>query len=112
MQAERLLSGLRILPYSLRRGGRASYILRPMPPMIGRSFAACLGAVLIAAPLAGRAQEPESSPVEKPVSALAPQKSILKQMDEGFVEIYEKVVPAVVIIVATKKIDESEPDDP
>ncbi len=105
--------GMRILPYGLREGGIASYSLRVMPPVIREMMAVCLGAALVSAPALCRAQEPETPPAEKPPpTPSAPQKSLLKQIDEGFVEVYEKVVPAVVIIVATKKLDESEPEDP
>ena len=43
-----------------------------------------------------------------PVSAAEPEKpasplSLLRQIDEGFVQVFEKVAPAVVVINATKK---------
>ncbi len=44
---------------------------------------------------------------EKPAPAL----SILKQIDEGFVAVFEKVAPAVVVIEATKKADADEDED-
>jgi serine protease Do len=56
------------------------------------------GAVALGAP----GVEPEPRP-----AAL----SLLRQIDEGFVQIYRKVAPSVVVIDATKKSDEAEPDD-
>ncbi len=78
----------------------------------------CSRVVLLAAILwfganACWAQEPDSAPVAAPAAPALPGPSaLLKQIDQGFVEIYEKVAPAVVIIVATKKIDESEVEEP
>lgn len=37
--------------------------------------------------------------------------SLLKQIDEGFVAVFEKVAPAVVIIDASKKADAADPDE-
>jgi serine protease Do len=37
--------------------------------------------------------------------------SLLKQIDEGFVQVYQKVAPSVVIIDARKKPEESEPEE-
>ena len=47
-----------------------------------------------------------SAEPEKPSSAL----SILKALDEGFVQIYEKVAPSVVVIEAKKRAEDEESD--
>ena len=61
-----------------------------------------LAAVLGAALALAAGAEPE-----KPGGAL----SILRQLDEGFVQVFEKVAPAVVVIEAEKKIEEEERDE-
>ncbi len=66
------------------------------PAMLRTSLTACLGLALLAG---ARAGEPE-----KPPGAL----NLLKAIDEGFVQVFEKVVPAVVVIEATKAPDEDE----
>lgn len=38
--------------------------------------------------------------------------SLLRQIDEGFVQIYRRVAPSVVVIDARKKPDEAEPEEP
>ncbi|MGB8167467.1 MAG: trypsin-like peptidase domain-containing protein [Chthoniobacteraceae bacterium] len=45
-----------------------------------------------------------------PAGAAEPEKalSLLKAIDEGFVQVFEKVAPAVVVIEATKALDEDE----
>ena len=41
---------------------------------------------------------------EKGAAAL----SLLKMLDEGFVQVFEKVAPSVVVIEATKRVEEEE----
>lgn len=58
--------------------------------------------LLLLAPLARAADEPP-----KPGGAIA----LLKMIDEGFVQIFEKVAPSVVVIEVQKKADENAVDD-
>lgn len=54
------------------------------------------------------AEEPDTPPPPPPPK---PAMSLLKQIDEGFVEVYEKVAPSVVIIDVTKRVEEPEGED-
>jgi S1-C subfamily serine protease len=53
------------------------------------------------------AEEPEPPPQPPPKPAM----SLLRQIDEGFVQVYEKVAPSVVIIDVTKRVEENEGED-
>jgi S1-C subfamily serine protease len=69
--------------------------------MLRAPFTALLGLALLPALPAVAAD------VEKPAAAL----SLLRQIDEGFVQLFEKVAPAVVVIEATKKNQDPEEGD-
>ena len=86
MAALRLCSSLRMCPRRL-----------PLA-LMGAGFLVAAGA---------RAEEPEPRPEPK-LSPIA----ILHAIDEGFVQVYEKVAPGVVIIDVTKKREEPEGDEP
>ena len=51
-----------------------------------------------------------------PMLAVEPERAagalgLLRQLDEGFVQVFEKVAPTVVVIEATKKVEEDEKDE-
>lgn len=56
-----------------------------------------------------RAQSPKPTPSPKPAPE-APL-SLLRQIDAGFVELFEQVAPTVVVIEATRKVSEEDEDD-
>jgi S1-C subfamily serine protease len=60
--------------------------------------------VLLSGARAEDAKAPERAPAAGPAKAL----SLLRQIDEGFVQVFEKVAPSVVVIEATKMPDSSE----
>ena len=62
--------------------------------------------VLALIPLAG-AQEPKADKADKAERALG----ILRQIDEGFVQLFEKVAPTVVVIEAIKPVDDEEGEE-
>ena len=70
-----------------------------MPPRFPLFALLCAGLIL---PAAAGAEEGEAKP--NPLT-------ILHALDEGFVQVYEKVAPSVVIIDVTKKRDESEAEE-
>ena len=69
-----------------------------MPRILSQTipFALLLGAVVRA--------DAEPAPTAVPMS-------LLKQIDQGFVQVFEKVAPSVVVIEATKRGDDDEPAD-
>ena len=69
------------------------------------TFSAIAGAALLAVP-GVRGAEEEKSP-EKTASALG----LLRQIDEAFVAVFEKVAPAVVVIEAAKRAEEDDDRD-
>jgi S1-C subfamily serine protease len=73
-------------------------------PMTPRVFSTSVftGLLLLAQVDGGEASGPTAAPA--PAKAL----SLLRQIDEGFVQVFEKVAPAVVVIEATKKTDPTE----
>src|SRR5688572_10588928 len=97
-----------------RRSQRRAYTASPvgalntLPPSVSNrtvmprfAISILLGASLaVTAPM--RAAEPE-----KPASGL----SLLRQIEDGFVQVFEKVAPSVVVIETTKKIGLSEEGD-
>lgn len=68
-----------------------------------------IGCALIVLPVAVRAQAP-GSPTEtaKPASSLA----LLRQLDEGFVQVFEKAAPSVVVINVAKRTADNLEDEP
>jgi S1-C subfamily serine protease len=97
-----------------------------MRPLFPRSRLALLGALVIGVSGPAFAQEPDTpAPIPATPAAPAPAvptptppapppspSSLLKQIDEGFVEVYEKVAPTVVVIVATRTVEPNDTDDP
>lgn len=61
--------------------------------------AVCAGCLV---PTAGRGEE--SAGKQTPLS-------LLRMIDEGFVQVFEKVAPSVVVIDVTKKVEEGEPEE-
>lgn len=70
--------------------------------MVRATVSALLGIGFIAAPGIGAAAE-----AKNPAAAM----SLLRQIDEGFVAVFEKVAPAVVVIEASKKPEPEEEND-
>jgi serine protease Do len=72
-------------------------------------FVAIFSTYLALSPLALTATEAptEKSPSQKGDAAL----TLLKLLDEGFSQVFEKVAPSVVIIEATKRASKEEPDE-
>ena len=66
--------------------------------------AAFITALALAATAAPRLSVAEG---EAPATSASPL-SLLRQIDEGFVQVFEKVAPAVVVIEASKRADETE----
>ena len=74
-----------------------------------RRFVAIFSTYLALSPLGLTATEAptEKSPSQKGDAAL----KLLKLLDEGFSQVFEKVAPSVVIIEATKRTSKEEPDE-
>lgn len=79
----------------------------PCRKVIMRASLPILFSVAVLPVVGALAQEPSKEP-PKGAAAL----SLLKAIDEGFVQVFEKVAPAVVVIDARKPVDEDERDVP
>jgi S1-C subfamily serine protease len=67
---------------------------------------------LLALPAWGEPETPPTSATTAaPAPALPSPLALLRQIDQGFVQVYEKVAPSVVVIDARKKPDETGLDD-
>ncbi len=79
-----------------------------MASLSPRSLVSFCCAALFAASVPALAQDEDALPPPPPAPA-GP--SLLKQIDQGFADIYERVVSTVVVIEATKRVDVTETEE-